>query len=342
MKEGLMDNIANQSKEERALLFEATAQRKHLTTAVIEKDFWVCWMLDILFRNSDFANCLTFKGGTSLSKAYGLIDRFSEDIDLVLDWRVLGYDTHAPFAQMSGKQEKRLLKEMVERRNEHLSTYMVPALVEILGARLTEHHSLIIDPVDPAVVLFDYPKTTLDPSIDQRIRLEIGHRSAIIPRELKEIASYCAEEFPGTFEYTAVSVNTVDARRTFFEKLLILYKESNRVEGGIPPRYSRHYYDVFRIASSSFCESALSEPQLFADVLKFTKLFFPTAWAKYDEAELPRLRLMPPSHSLKTLADDYQHMRSMFFTTPPTLDEIMDGIRSLEQRLTLSVQYPGL
>jgi predicted nucleotidyltransferase component of viral defense system len=84
-----MDNVALLSKRERALLFERTAERKHLTLAVVEKDFWVCWALGYLFGKSEFKENLAFKGGTSLSKAYSLINRFSEDIDLALDWQHL-------------------------------------------------------------------------------------------------------------------------------------------------------------------------------------------------------------------------------------------------------------
>ncbi|MDR1422413.1 MAG: nucleotidyl transferase AbiEii/AbiGii toxin family protein [Coriobacteriales bacterium] len=109
-----MDGIARLSKTGREELFTGTAAKKQLAVAAVEKDFWVCWTLSQLFSKSQLKDSLVFKGGTSLSKAYHLIERFSEDIDLIMDWRLLGYNEDAPFSRISGKQEKRLLKEMVE------------------------------------------------------------------------------------------------------------------------------------------------------------------------------------------------------------------------------------
>jgi len=328
-----MDSAARLSTRERALLFERTAELKNLTSAVVEKDFWVCWTLGYLFGISEFRKSLAFKGGTSLSKAYGLINRFSEDLDLVLDWRVLGYEHDAPLSQTSGKQEKRLLKEMVAKRNDFIAAVIVPVLVSDFAGLLDESFGIGVDPTDPAVILFDYPKTILDKSIDQRLRLEIGHRSAMMPRSSRLITSYCAEEFPDRFSQRGAAVDTIDAKRTFFEKLLILYKEANRIKGIIPGRYSRHYYDVYMMAQSSIAEQALAEPQLFDDVVAFTKLFFPAAWARYDEASLANIKLMPPALSVDTLAADYRAMRSMFFSEPPVFEDILEGIKNLEKRV---------
>lgn len=96
-----MDRIARASTGERRLVFEAAAQRMALAPAVVEKDFWVCYTLDHLFHRSGFAESMVFKGGTSLSKAFGLIERFSEDIDLILDWRLLGYGEDEPWEPRS-------------------------------------------------------------------------------------------------------------------------------------------------------------------------------------------------------------------------------------------------
>lgn len=96
-----MDRIARASAGERRLVFEAAAQRMALAPAVVEKDFWVCYTLDHLFHRSGFAESMVLKGGTSLSKAFGLIERFSEDIDLILDWRLLGYGEDEPWEPRS-------------------------------------------------------------------------------------------------------------------------------------------------------------------------------------------------------------------------------------------------
>ena len=96
-----MKTVARLSAEDRSDLFRNTANRMQMSDAIVEKDFWVCLMLDYLFHHSPWKNAITFKGGTSLSKAYHLINRFSEDIDLILDWRILGYSLNEPWEERS-------------------------------------------------------------------------------------------------------------------------------------------------------------------------------------------------------------------------------------------------
>lgn len=110
-----MDRIARASTDERRLVFEAAAQRMALAPAVVEKDFWVCYTLDHLFHRSDFAESIVFKGGTSLSKAFGLIERFSEDIDLILDRRLLGYGEDEPWEPRSNSAQERFKADSIER-----------------------------------------------------------------------------------------------------------------------------------------------------------------------------------------------------------------------------------
>lgn len=98
-----MKNIATIKENDRKALFQNTAAKMGLTNAIIEKDFWVCFMLDYLFHRCKWKNSIAFKGGTSLSKAYALIERFSEDIDLILDWRVIGYSIDEPWQERSNR-----------------------------------------------------------------------------------------------------------------------------------------------------------------------------------------------------------------------------------------------
>ena len=98
-----MRNIARLSDNDRRELFRNTADKMGLNDAIVEKDFWVCFTLDFLFHRSPWKESITFKGGTSLSKAFHLISRFSEDIDLILDWRVLGYGKRSAIGSTSGK-----------------------------------------------------------------------------------------------------------------------------------------------------------------------------------------------------------------------------------------------
>ena len=101
-----MRKIATIKENDRKALFQNTAAKMGLTNAIIEKDFWVCFMLDYLFHRCEWKNHIAFKGGTSLSKSYGLIERFSEDIDLILDWRVIGFCLDEPWEERSNTKQE--------------------------------------------------------------------------------------------------------------------------------------------------------------------------------------------------------------------------------------------
>ena len=106
-----MYNIVKASGEEKQILFQNTAEKMNLHPAIIEKDFWVVMLLDYLFHACPWKHAFTFKGGTSLSKGYQLINRFSEDVDLILDWRVLGYGENEPWEERSKSKQEQFNKE---------------------------------------------------------------------------------------------------------------------------------------------------------------------------------------------------------------------------------------
>lgn len=128
-----MYNIAKASEQDRRVLFRNTAQQTGLHEAIIEKDFWVCLTLDHLFHHSPWKAAFTFKGGTSLSKCYGLIQRFSEDIDLILDWRVLGYGLYEPWAPRSNTKQDQFNKEANKRAEQFLRDILLPSLRSEFG-----------------------------------------------------------------------------------------------------------------------------------------------------------------------------------------------------------------
>lgn len=207
-----MRNIARLSDNDRRELFRNTADKMGLNDAIVEKDFWVCFTLDYLFHRSPWKESITFKGGTSLSKAFHLISRFSEDIDLILDWRVLGY----------GKDEP-----------------------------------------------------------------------------------YAAKYYPKIFEQKETAILTVSPERTFWEKATILHHKANRPEHlEMPQRYSRHYYDLYRMAATPVKETAFSRLDLLKKVVDFKMKFYPRAWAKYPEAVPGTLKLLPPEYRFAALEAD--------------------------------------
>ena len=228
-----MDRIARASTDERRLVFEAAAQRMALAPAVVEKDFWVCYTLDHLFHRSGFAESMVFKGGTSLSKAFGLIERFSEDIDLILDWRLLGYGENEPWEPRSNSAQERFKADSIERANAFLADAFVPKLRATLSESLGTEASVRCGAEEEAVY-FDYPRSYESAGTLDTIKLEIGPMAAWSPSEEAAITPYAADVVPFGPELST-TVRTASPERTFWEKATILHQEANRPEGKAMP-----------------------------------------------------------------------------------------------------------
>ena len=332
-----MRNIAKIKENDRKALFHNTAAKMGMTDAIIEKDFWVCYMLDYLFHRCAWKDNIAFKGGTSLSKAYGLIERFSEDIDLILDWRVLGYGINEPWEKRSNTKQDIFNKEANTRAEEFLRDTFLPSVISDLTAELGETIRCFIDEDDPQTVKIAYPNSFADMSILQEIRLEIGALAAWTPVKVADITPYAAQEYGRLFKQPSTDILTVLPERTFWEKVTILHREAFReADRPFPSRYSRHYYDLYRMMQTEVKDNALADNDLLTRVVEFKDKFYRCPWARYDLAKRGSMRLMPPDYNLDKLRDDYEHMQNMLFGEKPSFEEIMDGIAKLEAEINLT------
>lgn len=329
-----MRNIAKINEKDRKALFQNTAAKMGLTNAIIEKDFWVCFMLDYLFHRSKWKNNIAFKGGTSLSKSYGLIERFSEDIDLILDWRVIGFAANEPWEERSNTKQDVFNKEANRRTKEFLKDTFMLSVTHDLQTELNTSINCYIEESDPQTVVFAYNRSFEDASILPVIRLEIGALAAWTPAEIKPITPYVAVQYPKLFSEPKTDILTVLPKRTFWEKVTILHREANRPESKpFPARYSRHYYDLHCMMNSPVKNDAFADIQLLNKVVEFKEKFYRCPWAKYEEAKVGTMKLMPPERNLQALKEDYEHMQNMIFGNKPDFYVILKGIEQLEKEI---------
>ena len=335
-----MNGIARMAAEERAQVFAETAARKGLAEAIIEKDFWVCWTLQQLFSMDAVAGRLLFKGGTSLSKIFHAINRFSEDIDLAVDYVALGFtcDNDPRREDISRNRRNNILDEMMTACQNYIGGEFLTALKaryeEILGA--PKAWSLTISAADPNTVEFRYP-TASTKNLDYvrpQVVLELGTHAEFVPHDRFTVRSFVAEELPKLVEEGHVAVVALLAKRTFWEKATILHAQYHRApRSAIPDRYSRHYYDVATLAEGPIRAEALGDLDLLAQVVKHKETFYPSAWARYSEARPGTFRLVPPQVRLVALKRDYRNMRVMIFGEPPSFESIMETLAALEQEI---------
>lgn len=332
-----MITIAKSSDTEREVLFGNAAERAGISNpAIVEKDFWVCFALDYLFHKSPWPTSFIFKGGTSLSKAYHVIERFSEDIDLIMDWRLLGYGIREPWEERSKTQQDKFNKKTVAEASKFLSETFVPQMEKDLSAMLDRHIDVCMDLDDKeqCTVNFFYPHVFDTNYIRQEIRLEIGPLAEWVPSHRVAIVSIAGEQFPSAFRQTETIVPTVDVERTFWEKVTILHKTAASYEQkGIPARYARHYYDLFQMSRSDVKSKAFSRKELLEQDVRFKLKFYYAKNASYETAHIGTVRLLPGADAIKDLSIDYEHMTDMIYGEKPSFDEIMDSIAQLEQEI---------
>ena len=179
--------------------------------------------------------------------------------------------------------------------------------------------------------MISYPAAFSLATVQPTVRLEVGPIAAWTPNEPRKIRPYVAEQLPELFTAPATNVNTISVERTFWEKATILHQEAHHgVDKPLPPRYSRHYYDLYKLSLLPVCGKALARLDLLKEVAAFKMRFYRCAWARYEDARPGSLCLLPTAHHERALRRDYTSMGQMLFGEIPSFDEIMKGLKTLE------------
>lgn len=325
------------SVTEREQFFDATADETNIPFEIIEKDFWVVWVLERLFSLADLKDHITFKGGTSLSKVYGIIHRFSEDIDLSIEKQLFGFDNNNdPEKAISKKKQRAALDNLSTACTKYVQDKLVKALRIAISEKLetSEGWLLEIDTDDPdrQTLQFEYPSATeKDAYIRPSVKIELGARSDHWPVSDHKIQSYAKITLKEKVKEPAVWVKVLEAKRTFWEKATILHQYAHLpLEKKLPLRISRHYYDFFCLLNSDIKACAIAERALLDRVATHKSIYFASAWANYSAAQKGSLILSPPSFLMESLEKDFSLMKDMFFGNIPEWSMILKVIRDFE------------
>lgn len=336
-----MDKFVLLKPKDKRAYFEVAASNLNIMPQLVEKDFWVCWILKTLFLLPDVGTHLTFKGGTSLSKCYNVIKRFSEDIDISIERPFLS-KTHAiePDKANSNKENQKRLKELHSVCKTKIVEKIIPSLNQAVAAILSNvgEWKIELDPNDEdgQTVLFVFPQvmaTNAESYIRSSVKIEFGARSDHWPVEIVRIAPYIAN-ISGGRVIEGPSVRVLAAERTFWEKATILHMIYHyQSDKKVPPRMSRHYYDVFAMVDSPIYKKALKNIALLNQVSEHKALFFKAAWAHYDTAKPGTLRLVPREDQVSQLKNDFRQMQQMFFEEPASFETIIEKLRIVEGQI---------
>jgi hypothetical protein len=305
-----MNNWLTLTKEEQVELFTQIAVKTNLPPQAVEKDAWVTLMLRMIFT-SDLANHLIFKGGTSLSKAFNLIQRFSEDIDLGIDRKYLGF-------------EGDLSKGQIRKLRKACHSFVSTDLAELLQKQLVEYgvdeslFELIVENTqvsdqDPETIKVNYQSLFDEVSyLPKRVLIEVSARSLIEPNQEIALKSMIDEHYPETdFKEDEFVVNTTNPQKTFLEKLILLHEEFEKPKEKIRHlRMSRHFYDISQILNSEYGQSAIKNTALFESIISHRKVLTPMKTTDYETLTLQSLNIVPPEGFLDKYKSDYKEMQS--------------------------------
>lgn len=319
----------------RADFLEAARYKTGTKKLFLEKDIWLCRVLETLFVMPD-APGMVFKGGTSLSKVYGAIHRFSEDIDITLD--------HAHFND--GKSLEGLSRNKLEgtlRRISHEAERYVAEGVLPYLSRVMWDARVSISEKDPLSVEVNFDSLAQEERryISNKIVVEFGIKNTIGPSDNKIVS--CDALYEGcAVGLPKARVSVLDPKRTFWEKVTLIHAECHREDVKTPERaarMSRHWYDLAMLLDNSIGSDALKDLSMLESVANYKKRYFRAGWAQYDLASNGNLKLVPEKNLRELLERDYQMMidSGMFFKDPPTFDSIMDALSIAESDINAKV-----
>lgn len=327
-------------QKEQALILGKLSKNKDIKreALLLEKDIWICWALEFLFKMPNRLP-MAFKGGTSLSKAFRVIDRFSEDVDITIDYQA--FNCGDPFADGTSKTKiKNISLQLRSMVTQHIKDVIAPYYEKIISEQFKENTPTIEVDDDGETLYLHYPSVIEQKSgyVTDNIRLEFGGRNLTIPSESQTIATDISE-YLDNLSFPSAQATVLSPQKTYWEKITLIHYECNRPTlKDDANRISRHWYDIAMLANHAIGKQALTNRELLHEVIKIKKTFYDSGFAKYDDCLNGNLRLIPSDNYLKLLKDDFNKMLSnkMFYGNQPDFDRVLDELKKLEMAVNQS------
>lgn len=319
--------------ETKIRLFAETSRQIGLpSSSAAEKDWWVVHTLSVIF-SMDCANALIFKGGTSLSKGWNVIQRFSEDIDLALDREFLGFS-----GELTKGDIKKLRRKSFQFISEVFTEELKNKFTELgfkdvtVKPREVENHDQ-----DPLIIEIYYNKLTeTDTYLKPGVLVEIGSRSLKEPFTQRTFGTFISEIYKtNPFTDNPITIPVVNPERTFLEKIFLLHEEFQKPIDKIRvERLSRHLYDIEKLSQTEYAEIALQNTELYNTIVKHRSKFTAISGIDYAKHNPANIKFIPPDTIIKKWKDDYNQMKdSMIYGQKLDFDELINRMIELQKRI---------
>jgi len=322
-------------ENEKIELINQMHEETKLSQVIIEKDLWVTAVLRALFA-LPYAENLSFKGGTSLSKCWNLIERFSEDVDVAINREFFGFlgETFT-IKQISKNLRKATCKFIRNNLQFDLAHQMeengINKKMFSVFMNITD-----ITTIDPEKVFVEYKSVfNASPYIKNTVILEIGGRSMKEPIQKIEIQSFVDKHFSqAIFAEKSFQINVVVPERTFWEKVCLLHEDFSKPDKQVRvERMSRHIYDLARMIETPIAENALKNKDLFQSIVAHRRMFIAMKGFDYDTLSPKTINIIPPESVIAKWEDDYNKMQTMIYGKLLSFSEIIDKITQLNEKI---------
>jgi len=327
-------NLTYLEESQRLDIYSLAHEQSGISQMVLEKDWWVSAVLRALFT-LPYAENLSFKGGTSLSKCYNLIERFSEDIDIAINREYLGFVGTLSKTQISDRLRRAACSFVREKLQVDLQKQL-----ETNGLNPTEFSVKVnITPItttDPEIIEVHYKTLFADKYIQPVVKLEISGRSMNEPVQKVVLQSNLDEIFPNTpFTEKPFEINAVVPERTFWEKICLLHEEFAKPQETVrTKRMSRHLYDLEKMMDTSIAESALKDKGLYNSIVEHRRIFIGLKGFDYSTLSTKTIKIFPPDSIIAQWQEDYETMQhTMIYGESLSFNMLIDRIKQLNERI---------
>jgi hypothetical protein len=317
--------------DEQASILQTCAGKLGRRPEHLEKDVWICWVLQGLFTMPGRLP-MAFKGGTSLSKVYGAIRRFSEDVDVTVDYKSLDQSIDPFDPKVSRTARDKYTEILKAKLAEHTKKVIRPHFENLVPQLPEKPPKPITISEDGEKLFIPYPSRF---GTDENVFLEFGGRNVISPNEEHPLRPYISTELPD-LQYPEATVCVLVPSRTFWEKATLIHVACNRADPKLDAeRQSRHWHDLAVLADHNIGKMAIPDRALLEDVVKHKSVFFRASYTNYEACLSGGLRLIPEPPLLDALRSDYQKMIAdgMFDGEPPTFDSIVARLQKLAKEI---------
>lgn len=329
----MSDNFFDLSNEMQQSFLLLAENNLNMPAQVIEKDIWLCMLLEKLFK---MPINMAFKGGTSLSKVFKLINRFSEDVDITVDYR--NFLNNLDLQNISKSQVKKISKELKLNLKSLVESKISSSLKTSISDEFPRTNFEIEISDDGENLFFYYPSviTSSHGYLRDHVLIEFGVRNDTDPKEKYMVKPFLAELKDLSIQVPQAFVDTLSPIRTFWEKSTLIHVECQRGRlNNSPERLSRHWYDLYKLYNSWVGIESLNNKQILENVVQHKQVFFNASYCNYENCLNQQFKLIPDPEGTSGLKQDFSRMieAGMFIEEPPNFDELISGLRKLENQL---------